>query len=173
MILSWTTATENNNRGFEIERNTGSWETIGFIQGAGTSSEPKAYSFTDVLNTNNPNTIYYRLKQIDFDGTYNYSNEVQVHINVPLRFSLTQNYPNPFNPSTRITYTIPEDGLVSLKVYNPLGRQVAELVNEVVRAGTHTVTFNTVGGTGISSGVYFYRLEAGNRVTVRKMVLLK
>jgi hypothetical protein len=179
VLLDWITATETNNKGFEIERSRTSnvkgqmnWEKIGYVAGFGTTTEPKSYSFTD--NNVTSGAYSYRLKQIDLDGSYEYSNIVEVQVNVPLQFSLSQNYPNPFNPTTQIKYSIPEDGFVSLKVYNALGQQVAELVNGIVKAGSHSVSFNAGSAAGVlSSGIYYYRMESGSRVMVKKMMLLK
>ena len=180
VVLTWTTATEKNNRGFEVERKVSSkqksvssqWESIGFVAGYGTTSDPRSYSFTD--NNLKNSTYSYRLKQIDFDGSFSFSNEVEVDVNAPLTFSLNQNYPNPFNPSTQISYTIPKDGYVSLKVYNTIGQEVATLVNGNVQAGSHEVTFNPESmGVSISSGVYYYRLELDGKVLVKKMMVLK
>ncbi|HSD63738.1 MAG TPA: T9SS type A sorting domain-containing protein, partial [Ignavibacteriaceae bacterium] len=174
VVLSWQTATETNNRGFDVERQihsqpaVGRWEKIGFVEGAGITSEPRSYSFKD---DNVSKGIYsYRLKQIDFDGSYKYSNIVEVEINTLSEFALSQNYPNPFNPATQINYNIPEDGYVILKVYNSLGQEVANLVHGIVKAGSHSVTFD---GKNLSSGIYYYRIEAGNNVSVKKMILMK
>jgi hypothetical protein len=176
VVLNWATSTETNNRGFEIQRSQMlnvkgqmNWEKIGYVAGFGTTTEPKSYSFTD--NDLTSGTYSYRLKQIDLDGSYEYSNIVEVQVNVPLQFSLSQNYPNPFNPTTQIKYSIPEDGFVTLKVYNTIGQQVAELVNGIVKAGNHEVTFNAA--SGLSSGVYYYRMESGNYVSVKKLILIK
>ncbi|HSD62646.1 MAG TPA: T9SS type A sorting domain-containing protein, partial [Ignavibacteriaceae bacterium] len=138
------------------------------VEGNGTTTEPKSYSFTDGNVTSGKYS--YRLKQINFDGSFEYSKEVEVEVNYKLEFSLSQNYPNPFNPSTMIKYSIPKDGYVNLKIYNTLGQQVAELVNGIVKAGSHQVTFNA---GNLSSGVYYYRIESGNYVSVRKMMILK
>ena len=186
VVLNWTTATEKNNWGFEVERKVRSpasgiyagsdkqksvgsqWEKVGFVRGYGTTTDPKSYSFTD-QNLASGN-YEYRLKQIDFDGSYEYSNIVEVEVNAPLQFALSQNYPNPFNPSTQIEYTIPEDGYVSLKVYNALGQEVANLVNGIQKAGSHDLTFNA---SSVSSGVYYYRIESGENVSVKKMMVIK
>ncbi len=176
VVLNWSTATETNNKGFEIQRATlnlpeseaSSWENIGFVAGFGTTTEPKSYSYSD--NVGFSGTYNYRLKQIDFDGSFKYSTEVEVKVNVPLQFALSQNYPNPFNPTTQIGYVITKDGFVSLKVYNTLGQEVASLVNGFKKAGSYIVTFNAV---NLSSGVYFYRLESGNFIVIKKLTLLK
>ncbi|MDP1994550.1 MAG: T9SS type A sorting domain-containing protein, partial [Ignavibacteria bacterium] len=162
--LSWQTATEVSNYGFEVERASTSpgmtWENIGFEKGNGNSNSPKSYSFTDA----NPmsGNVQYRLKQIDFDGKYEYSEVVEVEIETPAQFSLSQNYPNPFNPSTAISYQLSAFSLVTLKVYDILGREVATLVNEYQQAGTYNVKFNArhfERSREIPSGVYFYRLQ--------------
>ena len=179
VILNWTTATETNNKGFTVERIADSlpkeWKEIGFVPGNGTTTQPRSYSFKD--ENVSSGTYLYRLKQIDFDGSYEYSNTVEVRVNIPSEFSLSQNYPNPFNPSTTIEYSVPKDGYVTLKVYNVLGEEVAKLVNGIVKAGNHEVTFNAsglpAGKAGLSSGIYYYRMETDNRVFVKKMMVLK
>jgi hypothetical protein len=172
--LSWTTSTETNNQGFDIERASlpatpgQRWEKIGYVAGFGTTTEPKAYSFIDTkLETG---SYTYRLKQIDLDGTYKYSEEVNVDVEVPIEYALEQNYPNPFNPSTTIKYSIPEDGFVKLAVYNMLGEQVATLVNAQQKAGRYEVIFDA---SEYASGIYLYRLEAQNYLSIKKMILVK
>ena len=180
--LEWQTASELNNAVFEIEKsvfspqssvgNKKNWEKIGFINGKGTTTEINNYSFADdellIQKT------YYRLKQIDFDGTFSYSDEVVVDVNTPLTFSLAQNYPNPFNPSTVINYQLPVAGVVTLKVYDVLGNEVATLVNEFRTAGFYEVEFNAASSIkNPASGIYFYRLQAGSFVETKKMILLK
>ncbi len=141
LILNWSTATESNNIGFEVERKSDKeFVTIGFINGAGNSTEPQKYSYTD--NDLEAGRYEYRLKQIDFDGNYDYSNVVDVEINILNSLTLEQNYPNPFNPSTRIKYSIPESGFVNITIYNLLGEKVTELVNEESSAGNHYTDFN-------------------------------
>jgi hypothetical protein len=191
--LSWQTATETNNSGFEIERSLipnpfskgeGAFETIGFVPGFGTTTEPKSYSLTD--ENLSAGKYQYRLKQIDFDGTFEYSNTIEVEINSPTEFSLEQNYPNPFNPTTKIKYTIPSvtlsvpvampskgDVLVSLKVFDILGDEVATLVNEPQQPGTYEVEFNVGQAISLSSGVYYYQLRSGGFSQTKKMLLLK
>ncbi len=168
--LLWNTASELNNSGFEIQRKSanGDWNSIGFVAGFGTTTEPKAYSFTD--NNVNVGNHSYRLKQIDFDGTYAYSQIVNVDVTAPLQFSLEQNYPNPFNPSTLIKYSVAKDGFVNVSIFNLLGEKVATLVNNNMKAGSYEINFNA---SSLSSGVYFYSIEAGDFKAVRKMMLMK
>ena len=180
--ISWQTATEINNYGFQIERrdnlrglnldNDGNLEgftPIGFVAGHGNSNSTKDYSFTD--NTISTSGKYaYRLKQIDNDGSFSYSQVVETDVTVNLTYSLGQNYPNPFNPTTKISYTIPETGLVTLKVYNVVGETVAELINQTQEAGKYEVEFS---GSGLSNGVYFYELKAHGFSSVKKLMLLK
>jgi hypothetical protein len=170
VILNWQTATELNNQGFEIERRIESSEfrTIAFVEGAGTVTEIRNYSFID--KTADQGINYYRLKQVDFDGTFAYSDEVEVDVAAPLTFDLAQNYPNPFNPSTNIQFSIPESGNVKLSVYNLVGEEVAVLVNGFSQAGTFEVTFDA---SNLSTGVYLYKLQSANSVQTMKMMLLK
>jgi len=170
VTLSWITATELNNSGFEVQRSNESevWENIGFVRGNGTTTEINYYSFTD--ENLEEGSYAYRLKQVDLDGTYEFSNIVNVDITTPIEFELSQNYPNPFNPSTTINFSIPEGSQVSLKIYNSLGQEIKTLVNSFMEAGVHTVNFNAV---GLNSGLYFYRLDAGEFTQVRKMTLIK
>ncbi|MGB5531065.1 MAG: T9SS type A sorting domain-containing protein [Ignavibacteriaceae bacterium] len=168
--LNWRTATETNNQGFEVERMdaNGTFEKIGFIAGFGTTTEPKNYSFIDSKLT--AGLYSYRLKQIDFDGTFAYSEEVNIEVEIPLDYSLEQNYPNPFNPSTRIKFSIPAETDVRLNVYNTLGQQVAEIFNGRLKEGYHELEFNA---ESLTSGIYFYRLEADKFVDVKKMIIIK
>ena len=169
--LSWLTATELNNLGFEIERgsNETDWRTIGFIEGKGTTSEPQQYSYIDKLTGIESTKLYYRLKQFDFDGSFEYSNTIEVEI-APSVFSLSQNYPNPFNPNTTIKYSIPLSSNVVIKVFNVLGDEVTTLVDEQKQAGTYELTFNA---ENLSSGVYFYQLKAGTFIETKRMILIK
>src|SRR3990170_3919242 len=171
ITLSWTTATEINNRGFEIQRRNenNTWLIIGFIHGKGTTTEVQSYSFIDENLTSGKYS--YRFKQVDFDGRFEYSNIVNVKIGSPLSFELSQNYPNPFNPTTTINFTLPEKTNVSLKVYNILGSQVAQVLNEVKDAGSYSVNFKA---QGLSSGIYIYKISTGSGKEIsRKMTLLK
>ena len=179
--LNWTTATELNNLGFEVERKSESelWRTIGFVEGKGTTTETQNYNFVDDLFSVSDSKIFYRLKQIDFNGTYEYSEEIEV-VSVPTSFSLRQNYPNPFNPSTKIKFTIPSVEttrrvvFTTLKIYDILGNEVATLVNEELPAGEYEVEFNPASSTeNPASGIYFYKLQAGSFVETKKMILMK
>jgi hypothetical protein len=168
--LSWNTATEINNYGFDVERSVakGEWEKIGFVNGNGNSNSPKNYSFVDDSVT--AGTYSYRLKQIDNDGQFEYSKTVEVNLNAPKKFELSQNYPNPFNPTTTISYNIPEASNVKLTIYNLLGQEIITLVNKFEEAGVHTATFNA---SELNSGLYIYKLQAGSFNQTRKMTLIK
>jgi len=170
VVLNWSTATETNNHMFEIERKSesGGYFTLGFVNGAGTTSEPQNYTYTD--NSVSTGTFYYRLKQIDFDGRFQYSDEVEIQVNGPLSFALEQNYPNPFNPTTKIKYSVPEAGNIRLSVYNTVGEEIAVLVNGYSEAGHFNVTFDA---SNLPSGVYLYKLQFANTVQTKKMMLLK
>ena len=170
--LEWTTATETNNQGFEIQRKqkNSEWENIGFIEGHGTTTEQKKYSYIDDLSSIQSSVLVYRLKQIDFDGTFSYSDEVEIDASILVKFSLEQNYPNPFNPSTAIEYYVPKLSRVKLIVYNSIGQELQVLVDGEKAPGLYEVEFYAA---NLPSGVYFYRLVAANFVETRKMVLLK
>ena len=168
--LVWKTATEKNNNGFEVERKSASGEfvKIGFVKGNGTTTNQSSYSFTD----KNVNANYsYRLKQVDFDGTYSYSNIVNISANqLPTTFALGQNFPNPFNPSTSISYSLPKAGMVTLAIFNTLGQKVKEVVNEFQEAGNYTVSLNA---SDLSSGNYIYNVSVNGQSINKKMLLLK
>jgi len=168
--LNWRTATEINNQGFEIQRRTGDgeFEKVGFVPGHGTTTDIQTYSYVDSKVASGKYT--YRLKQIDFNGTFEYSDAVAVEVTAPLEFTLEQNYPNPFNPSTVIKYSIPENGFVSLVVYNLLGEKVASLVNGVQDAGRYEISFDA---SNFASGIYVYSLKSGSFSSVKKMLLMK
>jgi hypothetical protein len=173
--LRWSTATEVNNYGFEIERRqTATWNKVGFVSGAGTSNSPRDYSYTD--NNLSSGRYTYRLKQIDNNGEFSYHGSVEIVIgSAPQEFALLQNYPNPFNPSTVISFQLPVNSQVTLKVYDVLGKEVATLVNEEMKAGSYTVPFSASNGntSTLASGVYIYRLNAGSFVSTKKLVLMK
>jgi hypothetical protein len=173
--LNWSTATETNNRGFEIQRSVIpsramnlSWEVIGFVNGNGTKTNPQNYSFVDKNLA--PGKYAYRLKQIDYDGSVEYSDIVEATINVSEKFELEQNYPNPFNPETIIRFQLPDNCYVKLKVYDILGNEITTLVDEEKPAGSYEVTFDA---SSLPSGNYFYKLSAGGLIFTRKMTLIK
>lgn len=186
--LQWETATEVNNYGFEIEKSvvvdnavkdasaplsiSMTWEKVAFVEGHGNSNSPKLYSFTD-KNLIGGSKFVYRLKQIDIDGTFEYSDEVEIEV-LPTKYELMQNYPNPFNPATKIRFSLPEDAKIAINIYNILGEKVASVLNEELKAGFHEVDF-TSNSTGyqLSSGVYIYSIEAKNFTQVKKMILMK
>jgi len=174
VVLRWSTETEVNNYGFEIERGSSlnsrisDWEKVGFVQGHGNSNSPKEYFFTDIPNGGTK--FQYRLKQIDNDGKFKYSSVVSVEIKVLNEYTLNQNYPNPFNPSTVISYSIPVSSKVTLTVYDMLGKLITTLVNENQEAGSYSVNFNAA---GLSNGMYFYKMQSDNFVKTNKMLFLK
>jgi hypothetical protein len=181
--LKWQTATETNNKGFQVERNVlNTWRSIGFVDGKGTTTEINNYSFVDNLEgVSASGKISYRLKQVDLDGTSKYSKEVEVTFNNgPKEYTLAQNYPNPFNPSTTIDYSLPFESNVKVVIYNVTGEVVKVLVNNVQVAGHHKANFNTEStGRSLSSGIYFYSIEASsidgknNFKQTKKMILMK
>jgi hypothetical protein len=170
IILSWITATETNNFGFQVERKSAdeNYTPIGFIQGKGTTSETQTYEFADCGLSSG---IYvYRLKQVDFNGSYEYSPAIEVEIGLPIELFLNQNYPNPFNPNTKIKWQSPVSGIQTLKIYDVLGNEVATLVDDFRNAGSYEINFD---GSKLSSGVYFYQLKVGGFLDTKKMILLK
>ncbi len=171
VLLDWQTQTELNNNGFEVQRKleNSEWITIGFVQGNGTTTETKSYTYLDDISEITATKIYYRLKQIDFNGNYEFSKEVEVIV-LPYNYSLSQNYPNPFNPTTKISWQSPISSWQTLKIYDMLGNEVAILVNEYRPAGNYEVEFS---GSDLPSGVYFYQLKAGSFIQTKKMILLK
>jgi len=175
VTLNWNTATEVRNHGFEIERvkseqfSANGWSKLGFVNGNGNSNIPHDYTFTD--NTVKESGKYiYRLKQIDTDGSFEYSNQIEVNVEIPKAFKLLQNTPNPFNPTTSIVYQLANTSDVTLKVYDILGNEVLTLVNEKQEAGKYEVKLDA---SKLSSGTYIYRLSAGSFVQTKKMILLK
>lgn len=170
VTLVWNTATEVNNFGFDIERMSSSsaWNKVGFVNGNGSSNSKRSYSFVD--SPKDGSKFHYRLKQIDKDGNSVYSNVVDVVIGIPANFELKQNYPNPFNPSTKIAYNLPADGVVTLRVYNIMGKEVISLVNENKKAGSYEVTLD---GNRLTSGVYFCKMTAKNFTSSIKMLFIK
>ena len=175
IILRWSTTTETNNKGFTIESlkvdkldGLQGWENVGFVDGAGTTTENHHYSFVDEGLT--AGRYSYRLKQIDFDGTFEYSNTIVIEIASPTEFKLNQNFPNPFNPETKIEFQIPTTSNVNLTVFNVLGEKIREIVNEKLDAGYYGFVFN---GENQSSGTYIYSLNSENYTASGKMILLK
>ena len=175
VTLNWSTATETNNSGFSIERKTPMderWNEVGYVPGFGTTTEIKSYSFTD--ENLQMGTYSYRLKQVDLDGTFEYTNSVEIEVYAPDEFVLSQNYPNPFNPSTTIEFSVPELSKVDISVYSVIGEKVATIVNSTFEAGYHTVNFNAV---NLPSGTYIYTVKATGKNGVfaesKKMLLIK
>ena len=171
--LLWSTASELNNQGFEIQRavdQPDDFITIGFVDGKGNSTEINYYSFSDQPVLIGVNQLYYRLKQVDLDGTFSYSPVVHVTYDVPVAYVLNQNYPNPFNPSTRITYFVPKESFVNIKIYDFLGREVKTLVNEFKATGSYDLVFDA---SNLPSGTYFYTMNSENFSDTKKMIILK
>ncbi len=180
--LNWRTATEINNYGFEVERMSNvkgqmsdGWEKIGFIIGSGNSNSPKSYSFLDEsISPGKPayrtGRYSYRLKQIDNDGTFEFSKTIEVDLGIPKDFQLSQNYPNPFNPTTKIQYALPVDAQVTLQIYSITGELLESLVSEHQGQGSYTIDFD---GRNYASGTYIYRLVANDFVQTKKMTLIK
>jgi len=175
VVLSWETGAEVNNLGFDIERihkGIKEWEKIGFVEGEGNSSTPTSYSYIDV-NVNKLDNLKYRLKQLDFDGAFEYSPVVGITLEkiiLPSNFSLDNNYPNPFNPKTTITYEIADENFISMKIFDMQGKELNNLVEQNQLPGKYSVEFD---GSDLSSGVYFCRLTSGNDTKLIKMLLLK
>ena len=173
--LEWRTATETNNRGFIIERSKkleiraqNEWVNIGYVEGNGTTTESHSYSFDD--EAVQPGRYLYRLKQMDFDGSFEYSNIAEAEIITPIKFVLEQNYPNPFNPSTLIKFALPVKTEVTLEVYNSIGQKIRTLVQREMESGYHQVHFDA---DNLPSGVYFCRLNAGRDVKTIKLILIR
>ena len=174
--LDWVTASETNNHQFEIQRRTineeriSEWTLVGYRKGKGTTTEPQHYSYVDDISGINATAFDFRLKQVDFDGNYSFSEVIRVGNIAPAKFSLEQNYPNPFNPSTEIKFSIPQTTNVTLRVFDIMGREVVTLIDEQMEAGKHSVIFNAA---SLSSGVYYYTIITENFIQTKKMLLLK
>lgn len=177
IMLEWETSTETNNLGFEIERarltdnseiNNMEFHLIGFVHGNGTTTNPNRYSFTDEELLSG--VYQYRLKQIDYDGSFNYSGIVELNLIAINDFRLEQNYPNPFNPSTTISYQLPKTEFVTVKIFDAIGNEVKTIVKENKPAGVHEVNFDA---SHLSSGIYLYRIDAGTFHQSKKMLLVK
>lgn len=179
VVLEWVTASESNNFGFQVQRKAGDgeWLRIGFVSGAGTTTETQRYTFRDAAA--GPGVLFYRLKQLDTDGAFEYTQAVSVTFGVPEVFALAQNYPNPFNPTTEIRYQIPARDAIArdteLAVYNLLGQKVRTLVREQQGPGFYSVTWDATDEAGIPlpSGVYAYQLRSGGFAAVKKMLLVR
>ncbi|MBT8386756.1 MAG: S8 family serine peptidase, partial [Ignavibacteria bacterium] len=175
VTLNWSTETETNNSGFSIERKSafnGSWAEVGFVPGFGTTTERKSYNYSD--ENVQMGKYNYRLKQIDLDGTFEYSNAIEVDVMAPGGFSLGQNYPNPFNPATTIEYSVPEVSNVTITIYSIVGELAATLVSGTIEAGYHRINFDA---STLPSGTYIYQIKAVGEsrtfVDNKKMILLK
>jgi hypothetical protein len=175
VTLNWTTATENNNSEFNVERSIIStternldWQTIGIVNGNGTTTEPQKYSFVD--ENISVGKYQFRLKQIDFNGTFEYSNTIEVEINPPSKFSLKQNFPNPFNPSTNVQFDLIKESFVVLKIYDLNGREIENLIEDYKPAGSYNIRYEP---KELTSGIYFYRIITEDFTDVKKMVFLK
>ena len=170
VVLNWKTVGETNNYGFEVQKSTDGkkWGKIGFVAGAGSTNIARAYEFTD--ENVDVGTYHYRLIQIDTNGNSSTSDVKTLTVTPPKTYELSQNYPNPFNPQTNIIFQLKEDIDVKITVFDVLGREVASLVDRRMKAGTHTITFN---GSQLSSGLYFYSMQAGDFHRVKKMAIVK
>jgi hypothetical protein len=176
IILKWETATEVNNNGFEVQKSRAEeeiWQTIGFVKGHGTTTEKKSYSFLD--DSKNNGEYYFRLKQVDFNGAFEYSNKILINFSaIPSEISLHQNYPNPFNPVTSIRYSLPVESFIKLIIYNSLGEEMATIINGSQPAGLFETSWNA---SAFTSGIYFYKLIAeniyGEQSVTKKMILTK
>jgi hypothetical protein len=172
ILLSWETATEKNNAGFEVQRRSGcsAWAALGYIDGNGTSNAQHAYSFKDAALAGG--TYTYRLKQMDRDGAFEYSKEVEASVALRAEdYTIAQNYPNPFNPTTNIRFAVPVTQNVSVKVFNVIGQQVADLFNGLAEAGVmHSVRFDAA---GLASGTYIYQLKTAEKTEVKRMLLVR
>ncbi len=171
ILLNWNTATEQNNLGFEIERKEGNndWNKIGFIKGAGTSTLPSEYSFLDKIDISSEKYLY-RLKQMDFNGSFTYSNVIEVSSVIPAEFALFQNFPNPFNPTTNIKFQIPSKQHVTVKIFDVLGNEVIKLVDNDLDAGIYNKIFDA---SQYTSGIYFCNIKTDAFNKTIKMLLVK
>ena len=175
IVLQWNTASESNNFGFEIQKSNDAaiFKKIGFVPGIGTTTKPNSYNFIDTDISFG--TCYYRLKQLDLDGSYKYSNIITIEVGVPQQFELSQNYPNPFNPETTIKYTIAKGGKVSLVIFDIHGREVKKLMEEHKKAGYYAMKWDGRDNNGnhVSSGIYFCRMFGEEFNQTKKLILIK
>ncbi|MCK7522013.1 MAG: T9SS type A sorting domain-containing protein [Ignavibacteriales bacterium] len=170
MFFRWITATELNNSGFEIQRGVekNKYATVGFVRGKGTTTNQNEYTYADKDLADAK--YYYRLKQVDFNGVYEFSNVIEVDVRSLEQYALEQNYPNPFNPTTTIGYVLKEKCNAKLTLLNGIGEEIAVLANSEQDKGYHKVDFNAV---KLPSGIYFYQLKTGTYSAVKKMLLIK
>lgn len=176
VIIKWSTATESDNYGFEIQRSRNNFtnpQTIKFIRGGGTCAIPRYYEFID--RNLKAGTYYYRLKQIDFDGDYEFSDIIEVSVQKPVEFLLNQNYPNPFNATTRISYSLKKGGPVELVIFEVNGKEVNRLVDKYHEPGVYHVTWDGTNNQGIpvASGRFYYKIKSPSGTKFRRMILLK
>lgn len=173
--LAWLTASETDNFGFDVERGASrdTFTKIGFVPGNGTTATERRYQFLD--DKVSSGIVFYRLKQIDLNGSFEYSNVIEVAVTGPKSFTLSQNYPNPFNPETRIEFTVPNTSKVEITIYDELGRTIRKLVNEQYGTGTYSITWNGKNDAGqlVASGLYLYAIKSGQFTSTRKMIFLK
>ena len=173
--LAWLTASETDNFGFDVERGASrdTFTKIGFVPGNGTTATERHYQFLD--DKVSSGIVFYRLKQIDLNGSFEYSNVIAVAVTGPKSFTLSQNYPNPFNPETRIEFTVPNTSKVEITIYDELGRTIRKLVNEQYGTGTYSITWDSKNDAGqlVASGLYLYAIKSGQFTSTRKMIFLK
>jgi len=175
VLLNWDTANELNNKGFEIERSSvnGQWLLVGFVDGNGTTTQQQNYFYKDCNLTSGK--YAYRLKQIDYDGSFEYSKEIEVDLFSPLIYSLEQNYPNPFNPTTTIKFSIAEQAGVTLRVYNILGKEIKTLIEKELTSGEYIIQWNGKDANDVilPSGVYFIEMTTGSYHHIIKSIIQK
>jgi hypothetical protein len=175
VLILWIISSEINNAGFSLQRSEDNekFEEVAFIKGNGTTTSTSEYSYKDISALSGK--YYYRLKQIDFNGSFYYSNSIEIDLGIPKNFILDQNYPNPFNPTTTIRFSIPIDAKVNIKLFNTLGEEVATIIKNELDTGIHEINYSA---SDFSSGVYFYRLEAEGKdgsvfAETKRMILIK
>ena len=171
IILKWNTATEVNSASFNIEKKPlidNNWQIIASVKASGNSSSPKIYSYIDKNIISGK--YNYRLKMVDQNGSYKYSEIVYIEAAIPTKFELSDAFPNPWNPTTTIRYQLPTNSLVTIKIFDALGKEITTLVNEIKPAGNYSLILNS---KNLSSGVYYYQMIAGNFIETKKIILLK
>jgi hypothetical protein len=171
VAISWATASEENNAGFEIQHASTEgrdFASLAFVAGNGTTDKTNYYAYR--IDGLGAGTHTFRLKQVDFDGAYSYSAAIEVAVELSDSFVLGSAYPNPFNPATTIRFGLREAGQINLSVYDIVGRHVATLANGPMEAGSHEVTFQA---DNLPSGTYVYRLSTSVGTSNGTVVLLK